>query len=350
MINPEDKKKYYQALIDKKTEYDGIFYVGVTTTGIFCRPTCAARKPKFENCEFYHTAQQALLASFRPCKRCQPLSHPQQVSPQIQKLVQAVEDNPEKRWKDIDFRQLGIDACTARRQFQKRFGMTFVAYARARRMGLAMKQIRSGSQVIQAQVATGYESSSGFRDAFSAIMGITPTLSNDQKILHATWIDTQLGPMIAIADQQALYLLEFVDRRGLEREIERLRLKTKSAIIPGRTAIINLIEKELQQYFSGTLQIFTTTLHFLGSPFQQSVWQELQKIPHGQTQSYAQLAIAVGNPAACRAVAQANGANQLSIIIPCHRVINSDGQLGGYGGGITRKQWMLNHERNQGSL
>lgn len=187
-------------------------------------------------------------------------------------------------------------------------------------------------------------------DAFSAIMGTAPTLSGNQKVLHATWIDTQRGPMIAIADQQALYLLEFVDRRGLEREVERLREKTKAAIIPGRTAIITAIEKELEHYFAGRLQTFTTPLHFLGSPFQQSVWLELQKIPHGETRSYAQLAIAVGNPAACRAVAQANGANQLALIIPCHRVINADGKIGGYGGGINRKEWLLNHERNQRML
>ncbi len=184
--------------------------------------------------------------------------------------------------------------------------------------------------------------------AFSAITSITPIVSGNRKLLHATVIDTQLGPMIAIADEQALYVLQFADHQKIERDIKLLRQKTKSAIIPGRTAIINLIEKELHHYFAGTLQTFTTPLHCLGSSFQQSVWLKLQKIPYGQTQSYAQLAIAVGNPAACRAVAQANGANQLSIIIPCHRVINSDGQLGGYGGGITRKQWLLNHERNLG--
>jgi AraC family transcriptional regulator, regulatory protein of adaptative response / methylated-DNA-[protein]-cysteine methyltransferase len=118
---------------------------------VFCRPTCPARKPKFENCEFFETAQQALLASFRPCKRCRPLSHPNQVSELVQTLVNAVEANPEKRWKDKDFEELSVDATTARRQFKKRFGMTFVEYARARRMGIAMKQIRSGEAVIDAE-------------------------------------------------------------------------------------------------------------------------------------------------------------------------------------------------------
>lgn len=124
VISPQNKKNYYQALIAKNTEYEGVFYVGVKTTGVFCRPTCPARKPKFEHCEFFETAQQALLASFRPCKRCRPLSHPNHVSELIQTLVEAVEANPEKRWKEKDFQALSVDASTARRQFKKRFGMT----------------------------------------------------------------------------------------------------------------------------------------------------------------------------------------------------------------------------------
>ena len=345
MITNEQKVEFYQALLDKKTEYEGIFFVGVKTTGVFCRPTCPARKPKFENCEFFENAKQALLASFRPCKRCRPLSHPNHVSKLVQILVEAVEKNPEKRWKDKDFKEICVDESTARRQFKKRFGMTFVEYTRARRMGLAMKQIRSGDAIIEAQLSTGYESGSGFRDAFTRIMGVPPSKIGNDKVLKASWIDTVLGPMIAIADEQALYLLEFVDRRGLEREVERLRQKTKSAIIPGYTKPINLIEGELKEYFEGALKVFKTPLFFLGSPFQKEVWGELQKIPLGETRSYSDIDIAIERPSAFRAVAQANGANQLAIIIPCHRVINANGEIGGYSGGLMRKQWLLTHER-----
>jgi AraC family transcriptional regulator, regulatory protein of adaptative response / methylated-DNA-[protein]-cysteine methyltransferase len=345
MISTKNIKEYYQALISKNPEYEGIFYVGVKTTGVFCRPTCPARKPKFAHCEFFKTAQQALLASYRPCKRCRPLSHPNHVSKLVQTLVEAVEKNPEKRWKDNDFDELSIDAVTARRQFKKRFGMTFVEYARARRMGIAMKQIRAGDSVIDAQISAGYESSSGFRDAFSRIMGAAPSLSGRSDILKASWIDTRLGPMIAISDDDALYLLEFVDRRGLEREVERLRQKTKSAIIPGSTQAIQSITKELTLYFDGKIRKFNTPLFFLGSDFQKKVWSELKKIPYGKTCSYADLAKSIGNPSAFRAVANANGANQFAIVIPCHRVINTNGDLGGYGGVITRKQWLIDHEK-----
>lgn len=346
MMSNNTKKEYYEALLAKKSEYEGVFFVGVKTTGVFCRPTCPARKPKFENCEFFETAEQALLASFRPCKRCEPLSHPNHVSKLIQELVKAVEENPEKRWKERDFEKLSVDASTARRQFKKRFGMTFVAYARARRMGLAMKQIREGDAVIEAQLSTGYESGSGFRDAFARIMGAAPAKSNQSSYLKAAWLDTPLGPMIAIASDEALYLLEFVDRRGLEREIELLRKKTGSAIIPGHTQPINSIEQELNLYFKGKLREFKTPLSLFGSPFQKHVWEELLKVPFGETRSYLELANVIGKPTACRAVARANGANQFAIIIPCHRIINTNGELGGYGGGLVRKKWLLNHEKN----
>lgn len=150
--------------------------------------------------------------------------------------------------------------------------------------------------------------------------------------------------MIAISDEDALYLLEFVDRRGLEREVECLRQKTKSAIIPGSTQPIRSIEKELSLYFDGKLKIFKTPLYFLGSPFQKHVWEELKKIPYGETRSYFDIAKSIGKSSAFRAVAQANGANQIALVIPCHRVINTNGDLGGYGGGITRKKWLITHE------
>lgn len=346
MLSEQLQEKYYRALLAKDKGYDGTFYVGVKTTGVFCRPTCPARKPKFENCEFFKAAQEALLASFRPCERCRPLSYPDHVSDLIQKLVAAVESNPEQRWKDHHVVAIGFDPSTVRRQFQKRFGMTFVAYARARRMGIAMKEIRKGDPIIQAQLAAGYESGSGFRDAFSKIMGAAPAHRGEHHLLlKATWLDSPLGPMFAITDEEKLFLLEFVERRGLEKEIERLRKRMKIAIVPGVTEPLRSIERELKKYFEGKLKKFETPLFLLGSDFQKRVWKELIKIPYGTTRSYAAQAAAMGVPAATRAVANANGANQLAIIIPCHRIINSNGALGGYGGGLARKEWLLQHEK-----
>src|SRR5262249_25408804 len=153
----------------------------------------------------------------------------------------------------------------------------------------------------------------------------SPSKIKEGKVLKASRFDTPLGAMLAIADEQALYLLEFVDRRDLKREVTRLRSKTRSAIIPGRAEPITAVESELTQYFEGRLAAFKTPLSLLGSNFQKRVWEELRKIPPGETRSYSEIAAAVGKPAAFRAAARANGANQLAIVIPCHRVINSNG-------------------------
>lgn len=345
MITKEMQAVYYQALLEKDPAFEGIFIVGITTTGIFCRPTCSARKPKFAHCEFFKLVSEALHASYRPCKRCNPLSLSNLTTPLIQKLLDAVEVQPEKRWTNRDLDSLGIEASTARRQFQNRFGMTFVQYARARRMGLAMKMIRKGESIIETQLTAGYESESGFRDAFSKIMGAPPSKSSSIKLFHSSWIDTQLGPMLAVADDQALFLLEFIERRGLEREIERLRKKTNGKIIPGKTDPICSIQEELALYFEKKSCYFKTPIQMMGTEFQKRVWKELCRIPPGETRSYLDVAQAIGKPSGSRAVAQANGSNQLAIIIPCHRVINSNGELGGYGGGVHRKQWMLDHEK-----
>ncbi|MFN5382187.1 MAG: bifunctional transcriptional activator/DNA repair enzyme AdaA [Alphaproteobacteria bacterium] len=346
MITEQERSEFYKALLDKNIEYEGVFFVGVKTTGVFCRPTCSARKPKLENCEFYKTAQKALLASFRPCKRCDPLSNPNSLSDLVRTLVEAVEADPSKRWIDSDFDALSVDASTARRNFKKRFGMTFVAYARARRIGLAINKIREGEPVIDAQLDAGYESSSGFRDAFYKIMGSTPTkLNKNHLILKASWIDTKLGPMVAIADEYQLYLLECVDRRGLEPEVERLRRNVCASIIPGTTWVIESITSEIGEYFDGKLKEFKTPIHLMGTPFQQRVWNELMLIPYGSVRSYKEQAEKIGRPSSYRAVANANGANQLAIIIPCHRIIRENGDIGGYGGGIIRKKWLIEHEK-----
>ena len=386
MIDVKTRRTYYQALLDRNSEFDGVVYFGIRTTGIFCRAVCTARKPKFENCEFFRGAQEALLAGYRPCKRCQPMSLPDESSPVVKQLVEAIEREPEKRWADQDFQDLGVDSSTARRQFKKRFGMTFVAYARARRMGLAMQTIRNGSSVIQAQIEAGYESGSGFRDAFSKFLGAPPKGFQGQ-VLKSDWIDTPLGPMLAVAsdgddedtekrrgdlavggfdgvgrpapnrgevrrpapnkaaNRGALYLLEFTDRRGLERNIERLRLRTKMAIVPGQNEILRSIRQELKLYFQDGSLVFTTPVAMFGTEFQRSVWQELCRIPAGETRSYSEQARKIGSPDSVRAVARANGANQTAIIVPCHRVIGADGNLTGYAGGLPRKQWLIDHER-----
>lgn len=150
--------------------------------------------------------------------------------------------------------------------------------------------------------------------------------------------------MLAVGDDEALYLLEFVTRKGFQAQLERLKKHTKREIVQGQAKAINQIEKELLGYFKGQLKAFTTPVKLTGTPFQQAVWQKLQQIPYGKTLSYMELAASIGHPKAFRAVASANGANKLALILACHRVINANGKLGGYAAGLECKKWLLDLE------
>ncbi|MEW6051820.1 MAG: trifunctional transcriptional activator/DNA repair protein Ada/methylated-DNA--[protein]-cysteine S-methyltransferase [Candidatus Zixiibacteriota bacterium] len=336
----------YQALLNRDSAYEVVFYVGVRTTGIFCRPTCAARKPKQGNIEFFPSQQEALFAGYRPCSRCHPMERDKRPPELVKQLADAVDESPVRRIRDAELRARGIDPSTARRQFQRYYGMTFQAYHRARRMGLALRDIRKGESVIGAQIDHGFESASGFYDAFKQLFGMPPSRAKGIRCLYARWIDTPLGAMLALADDAGLHLLEFVDRRGLENEIVRLRKQTGAYIVPGEHRYLDQIGDEVKAYYEGRSLSFSLALVTSGSEFETAVWENLQRIPPGCTWSYAELARKVGRSSAVRAVGRANGQNRLAIVIPCHRVIRSDGSLCGYGGGIWRKQWLLDHEKH----
>jgi AraC family transcriptional regulator of adaptative response/methylated-DNA-[protein]-cysteine methyltransferase len=164
-------------------------------------------------------------------------------------------------------------------------------------------------------------------------------------ILYAARLETPLGLMLSIGYEKALCYLTFVIEQEIEPEINQFARKTKATIQMNKVESIISIEKELGAYFQGKLIVFKTPCHALGTPFQQRAWDALRQIPFAQIRSYKEQAVAIGNPSACRAVAGANSANPISIVIPCHRIINSNGNLGGYAGGIDKKQWLLEHEK-----
>lgn len=335
-----------RAIARKDTAYDGVFFVGVKTTGIFCRPVCRAKTPKPENVEFFASAHDALYHGYRPCKRCRPLDLGAKPPPVVARLMDLIERDPARRLKEGDLRAIGVDPSTARRQFRSYCAMTFHAYQRARRMGLALERVRQGEEIMQVQVESGFESASGFRDAFAKLFGAAPGDAKLLGMLTSQWIETPLGPMLAIANQEGLCLLDFVDRRGLENAIQRLRTRFKSVIVPGENSHLAAAKKQLQEYFSGTRSEFSLSLVTVGTPFQVRAWHFLRSIPSGQTRSYGEMAKALGASGAVRAAGRANGMNYLAIVIPCHRVIGADGSLTGYGGGLARKQWLLDHERS----
>lgn len=335
----------YRALLNRDASFEGIFFVGVRTTGIFCRPTCAAKKPARENVDFFPTPSEALHGGYRPCLRCQPMDPDKRPPKLIERLRAEVERAPGGRLTDKELSALSIDPSTARRQFKRHYGMTFQAYHRARRMGLALRNVRQGVRVEHAQDSSGFESASGFREAFSRIFGEAPTVAKARGCLFAERIDTPLGAVLAVADDEGLRLLEFTDRRALERELTILRRRLRTNVVPGEHPHLNAIRGQLAEYFSGRRTEFEVPIAPVGSDFQLRTWELLRSIPPAETRSYSWMAEKLRIPGARRAVGRANGTNMLCIIIPCHRVIRADGTLCGYGGGLWRKKWLLEHER-----
>lgn len=325
--------------------YSGVFFLAVRTTGIFCRPNCPARKPHPKNVEYYPTARAALFAGYRPCKRCRPL-HDANNPQWADALIADIERDPSSRIREADLRARGVDPATVRRHFLKHFGMTFQAYARARRLTSALAGIREGRPMTDAMVDSGYESESGFREAFAKTFGTTPASASARDCLFLAWMPSPLGPLVAGATDDGVCLLEFSDRRMLEAQFATVRKHFRTPLAPGSNTHLDQLRDELERYFAGTLREFQVPLVYPGTPFQQRVWGELLNIPYGETRSYQEMAIALGDAQAVRAVGRANGLNRIAIVIPCHRVVNKSGALGGYGGGLRRKEFLLDLERS----
>src|SRR5216684_4923941 len=291
------------------------------------------------------TPSEALHSGYRPCLRCNPMDPDKRPPKLIERLRAEVERAPGGRLTDKELAALSIDPSTARRQFKRHYGMTFQAYHRARRMGLALTHVRQRGRVDEAQNGSGFESASGFREAFTRIFGEAPTTARDRPCLYAERIDTPLGAMLAVADDEGLRLLEFVDRRAMERELSILRKRLRTNVVPGEHRHLDAVRLQLTDYFSAKSLAFDLPLAPVGSPFQLRAWELLCSIPVGQTRSYSWMAKKLGDVEMRRAVGRANGENMICIIIPCHRVIRADGTLCGYGGGLWRKKWLLDHER-----
>ncbi|MCB1624856.1 MAG: bifunctional transcriptional activator/DNA repair protein Ada [Pseudomonadales bacterium] len=340
-----DHDVLYRALLRRDGRYDGQAYVCVSTTGIFCRLTCAARKPKAENCTFRATIGECIEAGFRACKRCQPLQAAALADPTVAALLAALDERPDIRWSEQHVVQLGYDLSTVRRGFKRHFDMTFLEMARHRRLREGFETLSTGGKVITAQHEASFDSPSAFRAAFVRLLGCAPGSLSKNGSLLASWIATPLGDMLAISSATHLHLLEFIDRKALPSELKKLQVLTTGGIGIGRPAPTEQAEVELAAFFSGRSAIFETPLTLHGTPFSKQVWQELRRIPVGETRSYAEIARRIGNSSATRAVARANGANQIALMVPCHRVIGADGSLTGYGGGLWRKQRLIEIER-----
>jgi len=341
------ENQMYRALLKRDESFEGIFFVAVKTTGIFCRPSCRARKPKRENVEFFQSTKEALLRGYRPCKVCTPLAPKGEAPEWVSKVLNEVNQCNLPRLSDREIRAFGVDPNRLRRWFKQNHGMTFQAYLRSLRLGTAFGHLANGGKVISAAYDNGYDSLSGFSHSFKKTIGIAPSKSGGKNVIHVYQLLTPLGPMMAASVKQGICLLEFIDRKMLESELKDLQKRFDAPLVTSPGPHLKDLKLQIEQYFKGDRKKFELPLFTPGSVFQKKVWKGLQDIPYGTTRSYKEQAKGLGRPEAVRAVANANGANRIAIIIPCHRVIGANGKLVGYGGGLWRKKRLLELENGQ---
>jgi AraC family transcriptional regulator of adaptative response/methylated-DNA-[protein]-cysteine methyltransferase len=351
MVGLPSVKIMDRAIRERDISFDGVFFTAVRTTGVFCRPSCPAKTPLPRNRRYFSSAREAALAGYRPCKRCRPLDTDGRPPLWVCRLLGEVERNTSARFTDAELRKQGIDPARARRYFLKHYGMTFQIYCRERRMGNALMEIGQGANLDEVVLTNGYESPSGFREAFRKTFGRPPGRSRDADCVVISWMESPVGPLVLAANSDGICLLEFAAPHKLDRQLTTLRDLFECAVVPGRNPHLDRLKQELSSYFAGTLKEFGVPLVYPGTAFQTKVWDRLRQIPYGETLSYEALATEIGAPRAQRAVGLANGQNRIAIVIPCHRVVNKNGRLGGYGGGLWRKKFLLELEgRNVGSL
>jgi AraC family transcriptional regulator of adaptative response/methylated-DNA-[protein]-cysteine methyltransferase len=323
--------------------WDGLFIVAVRTTGIACRPVCPSRPALPKNREFFATLADAEAAGYRACRRCHP-GRPAPAPPWLGRLHSALDAAGDARLSDQRLQQLALDPVVVRRYFRRTHGMTFHAWARAQRVTKAQHRLREGAMLDDVILSSGYASHSGFRDAFARIVGAPPGRARTAETILATTFDSPVGPLVAAATEAGVILLEFGDLARLEDQAVRLRRRFAGPLVIGEHPHLTQLGGELEDYFAGTRREFSVPLVVRGTPFEERVWAALRQIPYGTTCSYADVARTIASPNATRAVGSANGRNRLAIVIPCHRVVNADGKLGGYGGGLWRKRRLLELE------
>lgn len=337
----------YQAIVEKDTSFEGVFFTAVVTTGIFCRPSCTARKPKIENVEFFKTTVECVNKGYRPCKVCKPLNSLNEAPIEIQGILDELRLHPSIKLKDEDLKERGIEPSQLRRWFTKHYGVTFQKYQRMLRVNAAYKKIQEGESITNTAYDMGYESLSGFGDSFKSIVGVSPKNGKDKCIINIERIETPIGTVVVCASQQGICLLEFADIKDLDKEVKQIAKEKQAVVLEGENIHITQLKQELEAYFKGELVEFTISLDLIGTPFQLQVWGGLRAIPYGETRSYKEQSEYLNIPKSIRAVANANGMNRVAIIIPCHRIIGTDGSLTGYRGGLWRKKRLLELENKE---
>jgi AraC family transcriptional regulator of adaptative response/methylated-DNA-[protein]-cysteine methyltransferase len=330
----------FDAFDNRDRSLDGQFIGAVKTTGIYCKPSCPARRPLRENVEFFWTAEEARAAGYRACMRCKPdeVGRDREAVAAAVKLIEAAEDIP-------GLEELAGHVGYAPHHFQRLFkrdtGVTPAAYARGVRAKRAEKALSGNGRITDAIYDAGYSGPGRFYEDTKGRLGMTPSAWKNGgagATIHWAVVDTRLGKMLLAATDKGICRLSFDEDEG-----ELSRRFPKATIEKGGAAMQALVEGAIAA-IDRPSQMPDLPLDVQGTAFQQAVWQELRRIPAGETRSYADIAAAVGKPKAVRAAGSANGANNVAVLIPCHRVIRTDGSLGGYAYGLERKRQLLELE------
>jgi AraC family transcriptional regulator of adaptative response/methylated-DNA-[protein]-cysteine methyltransferase len=339
-----DEKAAWAAVKARDRSADGRFVTGVLTTGIYCRPSCAARHPRRENVRFFATGADAAAAGLRPCLRCKPdeVARDAAAVERALRLIGEAETAP------------GLEALAAaagyspfhfHRVFKRATGVTPAAYARARRARAMTESLAAERRITDAIYDAGYSGPGRFYADAKDRLGMTPSAWRDggrgETIRWAT-AETSLGTMLVAATDRGICRLSFDEDEG-----ELRRRFPNASVEPGGEAMADLVRRTVAAV-EDPARPHDLPLDVRGTAFQEAVWRELTRIPPGETRTYAQIAAAVGRPAAIRAAGTANGANRVAILIPCHRVVRGDGTLGGYAYGLERKAKLLASEARPG--
>ena len=332
-----DADTAWAAFMRRDRAWDGRVIGAVKTTGIYCKPSCPARRPKREHVEFFTSAEEARGAGYRACLRCKP-DEVGRDRDAVTKAVELIEGAEEVPSLSELAEAVGYAPHHFQRIFKRDLGVSPAEYARGLRNRRAEEALRENGRVTDAVYDAGYASPSGFYSDAKERLGMTPSAWRDGgrgETIRWTHFDSPLGQMLIAATSKGICRLTFDDSEASLR-----RRFPKATIIEDAGSLRDLIEGALAAIES-PLAARELPIDVAGTAFQESVWRELRKIPPGETRSYAQIAAAIGQPGAVRAVGTANGDNHVAVLIPCHRVIRSDGSLGGYAGGLDRKRQLL---------
>ena len=327
----------WNAVISNDPSYDGRFFYGVRSTGIFCRPSCVSRVPNRENVVFFDCREDAERAGFRPCKRCRPDLASFDPAAELADRAKTVIDRSfaERTELQEKLNALGVTRRHLTEVFEKKYDLTPEEYTAQVRLRRAKELLERGHRVTEVSFSVGMESPSAFSAFFKKHEGISPSDYAAQKAMEHPYFfcETPLGLMRMVEDRAGIVSLKFVD--GVSGPI-----RTEPAGVYSEEA-----KRQLLEYFSGRRRTFDVPLSIQGSDFQKNVWSMLQRIPYGETRTYQQIAQMAGNPKAARAVGMANNRNPIHVLIPCHRVIGKNGSLVGYAGGLERKKRLLELEK-----